>query len=158
MLAAYSGSGVTMSECHQLLWVQKAASSTGTPKLFSLPPTTESFVENMIEHTSKLQNGILHWIQSHHLLICRTGWKADGINKSLSAVPVPTGVLLAPDYIIRLIQCDCESVTACRSGKSYCTGQQIPCTIFCACSGGTFCFNKFTSKPPEDDDDNGDIV
>ena len=40
MLAAYSGSGVTMSECRQLLWVQKAARFTGTPKLSSLPPTT----------------------------------------------------------------------------------------------------------------------
>jgi len=25
------------------------------------------------------------------------GWEADGINKSLSAVPVPAGVVLAPD-------------------------------------------------------------
>jgi len=47
MVAAYGGSGVAMSECRQWLWVQKTARAMGSPKLCSLPPTTEAFVENM---------------------------------------------------------------------------------------------------------------
>ena len=47
MVAAYNGSGVTMSECCQWLWGQKTARSMGAPKLCSLLPTTEAFVENM---------------------------------------------------------------------------------------------------------------
>ena len=86
------------------------------------------------------------------------GWEADGINKSLSAVPVPAGVVLAPDYVLRLIRCGCESDTAYKSRKCRYADQQISCTRFCACTGGPFCFNKFTSKPPDDDDDDGDIV
>lgn len=76
----------------------------------------------------------------------------------LSAVPVPAGVFLAPDYVLWLIRCGCESHTTCKSGNCRYTGQQILCTIFCACTGGPFCFKKFTSKPPDNDDNDGDVV
>jgi len=159
MVTAYGGSGVAMSECGQWLWVQKTARSMGAPKLCSLPPTTEAFVENM----KRAYFQVVQWYaaldsDSPPLEPRDYGWEADGINKSLSAVPA--GVLLAPDYVHRLIRCGCESATACKSGNYRCTGQQIPCIIFCACTAGLFCFNKFTSrsKPPDDGDDDGDIV
>jgi len=46
MVAAYGGLGVTMSECRKRLWAQKTAKSSGAPKLCSLAPTTEAFMQN----------------------------------------------------------------------------------------------------------------
>jgi len=45
-IAAYNGSGMTMSECHKWLWAQKIARSYAAPKLASLQPTTEGFLQN----------------------------------------------------------------------------------------------------------------
>ena len=59
---------------------------------------------------------------------------------------------------VRLIRCNCESDIAYKSRKCRYADQQISCTRFCACTGGPFCFNKFNSKLPDDDDDDGDIV
>ena len=85
MVAAYSGSGVTMSECRQLLWVQKTASSIGATKLCSLSPTTEYFVENIKQAHFK----VAEWYSALDLepppLDPRDyDWETDGINKSLS--------------------------------------------------------------------------
>ena len=90
--------------------------------------------------------------------LCDYGWDADGLNNSLSTVPVRACVLLEPDNILWLIQCGCESDTACKSRNCRWIGQQIPCSIFCDCTDESFCFSKFTSKPPDDDEGNGDIV
>jgi len=43
MIAAYGVSGTTVSEW---LWAQKTARSYAAPKLASLPPTTERFLQN----------------------------------------------------------------------------------------------------------------
>ena len=46
MIAAYGGSGVTMSEYRQRMWAQKTAKSSSAPELCSLAPTTEAFRQN----------------------------------------------------------------------------------------------------------------
>jgi len=46
MNAAYGGLGMTMSKCHKWLWAQKTARSHAAPKLASLPPTTEGFLQS----------------------------------------------------------------------------------------------------------------
>ena len=46
MVAVYGGLGATMIECRQWLWAQKTAKSYNAPKLCSLPPTTEAFMQN----------------------------------------------------------------------------------------------------------------
>ena len=148
-----------MSECRQWLWVKKTAKSMGAPKLCSLPPTTEAFVENI----KRAHFQAAHWyaaLESNppSLNPCDYGWESDTRNKTLSAVPISADVLLAPDYVLRLIRCGCESANPCKSGNCRCTGQQISCSIFCACTGGLCCFNKFTSKPQGDDDDDDNIV
>jgi len=129
MVAAYGGSGVATSECRQWLWVHKTARSMAAPKLCSLPPTTKAFVENMKRAHFQVTQWYAALDSDPPPLDPRDyGWKADSINKSLSAVPA--GVFLAPDYVLRLIRCGCESATACKSGNCRCTGQQIPCSIY----------------------------
>lgn len=159
MAAAYNESGETMSECRLQQWAKKTSKSAGAPKLCSLPPTTEAFVENM----KRAHFQVAQWYAALEsdpppLAPLDYGWEADDVNRSLSAIPVPAGVSPAPDYVLWLIRCGCESDTACKTGNCRCTGRQLPCTIFCACTGGLSCCNKFTSKPPSDDDDEVDDV
>jgi len=51
---------------------------------------------------------------------------------------------MAPNCVLKLIRCGCDSEMPCRSRNSGCTGLHIPCTIFCACRAGLSCLNKLT--------------
>ena len=42
------------------------------------------------------------------------GWEADEINKSHSATTVAQGVCLAPDFLLKVIHCDCDSESSCK--------------------------------------------
>jgi len=123
IIAACRGLGTTMSECHKWLWAQKTTRSCAAPKLASLPPSTEGFLQNA-----------KHALESnpHSLNLLEYGWEADDVNKTLYPTTVAEGVCIAPDCILKLIRCGCdsESEMPCRSGNCGCTGRQIPCTIF----------------------------
>lgn len=87
-----------MSECRQWLWTQKISTSTGAPKLASLSPTTEAFVENM----KRAHFHVAQWYAALEsdpppLDPLNYGWEADDVNKSLYAMLVPAGVCPAPD-------------------------------------------------------------
>ena len=41
------------------------------------------------------------------------GWKADDVNKTLYPTAVAEGVCMAPDCILKLIRCGCDSETPC---------------------------------------------
>ena len=71
-------------------------------------------------------------------------WKADDVNKNLYPTTVAEGVCVAPDCVLKLIRCGCDSEMPCRSGNCGCTGHQIPRTIFCAYGAGLSCLNKLT--------------
>ena len=84
------------------------------------------------------------------------GWEADDINKSHSATTVAQGVCMAPDYMLKLIHCGCDSESSCKSRSCGSTGRQVPCTIVCACEAGPSCFNKFTTTQLTWEDEGGD--
>ena len=44
------------------------------------------------------------------------GWEADDVNKALSPIIGAEGVSMAPDYVLKLIRCGCESQSPCKSG------------------------------------------
>ena len=73
------------------------------------------------------------------------GWKADDINKLLSATTVAEGVCLAPDCVLKVIRCGCDSESSCKRGN-------CGCTLFCACGVGPSCLNKFHTTKPADGD------
>ena len=143
MVAAYGGLGVTMSECRKRLWAQKTAKSCGAPKLCSLPPTTEAFMQN-------LKRAHLQVAQWYAALESDPpphdprdyGWKADDINKLLSATTVAEGDCLAPDCVLNVIRCGCDSESSCKRGTCGCTCHQISCAIVCASGSGLSCLNK----------------
>ena len=139
MVAAYGGLGVTMSECRKRLWAQKTAKSSGAPKLCSLAPTTEAFMQN----TKRAHFQVAQWYAALDsdpppLDPRDYGLEADYINKSLSATTVAEGVCLKPDYVLKLIRCGCDSESSSKRGN-------------CGC------FNKFTTTKPTDEDEEGGV-
>ena len=118
MVAAYGGLGATMTECRQWLWAQKTAKSYNAPKLCSLPPTTEAFMQN----AKRAHFQVAQWYAAS-LDPRDYGWEADDTNKSLLPTTVAEGVALAPDDVLKLIRCGCTSESACKRGNCGCTGR-----------------------------------
>ena len=85
-------------------------------KVSTLPPTAESFVEN---------------VKRAHLQACiwknaldadppdlspeTYGWLRNEVSQTLVPVTVPKGVALAPDDVLKLIECGCENDDPCSS-------------------------------------------
>ena len=98
------------------------------PKIQSLPPTTEAFVENV--KRSHLQT----WIWKAAPVLdppvvdpVEYGYVRHEPSKSLLRTTVPY-VTLAPDEIMSLIKCNCDGTTACRNMRCSCI--ILPCTLY----------------------------
>ena len=76
------------------------------------------------------------------------GWKRDAINKK---VTLPAHMLAAPDSILQLIKCGCES-----SARCSCSRAMLPCIIFCGCECELSCSNEHTKTAVEDMPDDED--
>ena len=134
----------SMSSARLNVWAVKAGKGfLSAPKVCALPPTTESFTEN---------------VKRAHFQVCAWrsvrdadppslepeiwGWKRDENTKSLLPVTLPENVPLAPDAILKLIRCSCDSGSPCSSARCGCNSAKLPCTVFCTCHG-TDCYNTF---------------
>ena len=151
----------SMTECRQKQWATKTGNAkTAAPKLCSLPPTTEAFHQNAL----RAHFQVSHWlaaldIDPPELDPLEHGFVADHINKVLNPRPLAEGVKPAPDFILKLIKCNCASEQACKGGNCGCTSRLTPCTMFCACCGGVLCNNPFKKKHAvEEDSDSEDEV
>ena len=143
----------SMTHCRQLVWAQKTSKSSSAPKLCSLPPTTEGFLENVLR--AHLQ--VSQWRAALTGVVpvmnpVQYGWDPDHANKCLVPRNMSKGTSYAPAQILKLVRCGCGSERACHGGNCGCMGRQLPCTIFCSC-GATVdaCHNPFNVR-----DDNGD--
>jgi len=64
---------------------------------------------------------------------------------------------VAPDCILKLTHCGCDSEMPCKSRNCGCTSCQIPCTIFCAYGAGLSCLYKLTiAKGIDDNEEDAD--
>ena len=134
-----------MTTARKKVWCKKVAKSSCAPKLNSLPPTTQSFNEN---------------VKRAHLQACiwknadkpdppkidptKCGWEKNESDKTLEPIMVPKDTLMAPEDILKLLKCFCQSETACRSRRCKCYGAGLPCTIFCVCGAELACCNPQT--------------
>ena len=71
-------------------------------------------------------------------------WEEESPGGTLVPITLQPAVALAPDYLLRLIKCGCNSDTPCKTLRCTCYKSNIGCTIFCACSPGGMCFNSHT--------------
>ena len=124
----------TMSETRLKVWLSKTGKGSSTPKLCTLPPTTEAFKENVKRaHHQALVWQSLEAQNPPELDSTEYGWVKDDQNKPLQPVTLPDEVELAPEMVLRLIKCGCHSTTPCSSRACSCNSANMKCTIFCAC-------------------------
>ena len=134
------------------MWKLKTGKSgASSPKLCSLPPTNEAFMENV--RRCHLQVAI--WKSAlidspPQIEPCQYGWELDqqGV---LIPCTVSAGTNLAPPIILKLIRCNCKT-SSCQTASCSCS--RIGCTIFCLCGGGESCRNPLTNVYYQSDDKN----
>ena len=101
----------TMTTIRQKMWKNKVGkSSKSVQKLSSLPPTTESSTENV--KRAHLQACVWkHALDPHppELLPENYGWLRNETSETLTPVTVPECIALAPEDVLKLIKCHCES-------------------------------------------------
>ena len=127
---------------------------TTTPKLASLPPTTEVFNLNVLR--AHYQACIWNHCMSStppDLNPCDFGWKKDNVNECLKVQMYPEGVSPLPIAVLKRFSCNCSSNKPCV--RCSCTTSNISCSKFCACYQGE-CFNKLTIREDNDDDESSD--
>ena len=124
----------TMSETRLKVWLSKPGKGSSTPKLYTLPPTTEAFKENVKRaHHQALVWQSLEAQNPPELNSTEYGWVKDDQNKSLQPVTLPDEVELVPEMVLRLIKCGYHSTTPCSSRACSCNSANMKCTRFCAC-------------------------
>lgn len=147
----------TMSDFRYKIWAAKFGNAASSiPKIQSLPPTSEAFIENV--KRAHLQTCI--WkaalaLDPPAVDPTEHGYTRHEPSKSLLPTTVPDGVSLAPDEIMALIKCNCDDTAPCRNMRCGCSRSKLPCTLFCKCNGGIECHNELTktvSVPSEDAD------
>ena len=124
----------TMSEIRLKAWLSKTGKGSSTPKLYTLPPKTEAFKENVKRaHNQALVWQSLEAQNPPELDSTEYGWVNDDQNKSLQPVTLPDEVELVLEMVLHLIKCGCHSTTPCSSSACSCNYANMKCTIFCAC-------------------------
>ena len=122
-----------MTECRVKTWRSKTGmSGASSVKLCSIPPTTETFTENM--HRCHLQVAI--WKAAFlgsppEIDSTKYGWELDHLG-ILVPRTMPSGTLFAPPDILQLTDCNCKA-SGCRT--TACSCAKIGCMIFCLCEG-----------------------
>ena len=122
MLACYGQQRChSMMEARQQMWFSKVSrSKASTPKLCSLPPTSEVFEQNVAR--THLQVAIwLHAFDPNRPVLDPTsyGWSQEG-STALSPTTVPPDTSLAPTGLLKLIKCSCRSEMPCSTNKCSC--------------------------------------
>lgn len=141
------GAETTMSDMRYKIWASKFGNTTtSTPKIQSLPPSTEAFTENVKRaHLQTLIWKAAVLLDPPSIDPVEFGYVRHEPSKSLVPVTVPAGVPLAPDEILSLIKCNCQGDKRCGTQRCSCSRQKLPCTLFCGCNAGNECFNELTA-------------
>ena len=121
----------TLSEARLNAWNKKVAQRrAAAPPLPNLPPTDEGFLQNLL----RAQLQVLIWrkaLDAHPPAVDITeyGWSrsAEG---SISPVPLPEGVRVVPEELLKIIHCSCRATQPCRSEKCSCKKSALVCSSF----------------------------
>ena len=121
----------SMTECRQLVWAQKTSKSLSAPKLCSLPPTSEAFKENLLRaHLQVVQWQAALTGESPAMDPMGFGWEADQQNKSLIPRNMSSGTPYAPEHVLKIVRCGCQSERSCRGGNCGCMGRRYHARLF----------------------------
>lgn len=124
----------SMSETRLQVWATKLGRGSLSSKLCCLPPTSEAFAENVKRaHYQAIGWRSLEDNNPPDIDPTEFGWRKDEKTKSLHPVPLPDNTELAPELILRLIRCGCQSATPCSTRMCSCKSANMNCTLFCNC-------------------------
>lgn len=149
----------TLNEARAKVWKTRIGKGCSRmPKLCSLPPTDAAFQENL--KRAHLQTFL--WKNALKLVPQKLdplefGWKKDG--DMLCPTTVPSGYKLVPDYIQKIISCNCSSDTPCESVRCGCNKAGMTCSVFCTCQqqdAVSVCHNTVNTVSHESDDETSD--
>ena len=142
-----------INEARKSIWASKLGRKKATaPKLCILPPTIESFTQNV----ARAQLQIALWstalnAEPPHADVTCYGWLlSDGM---LQPKMLETGHSLVPDNLMNLMKCTCKSEFPCRTHRCSCKRSGLACTLFCACVCGQSCQNENNHHHNESDDE-----
>ena len=138
-----TGDVTDMSATRYPAWRSKTKSKVKSFKLEDLPPTTESFQQNVLR--AELQAAI--WrasLQYEPTPLDPTafGWRKDEDNKILLPVFSTSDISQLPSKLEKLMACNCAGDSPCSKGQCGCRQSNRPCSIFCRCYGKT-CHSPF---------------
>lgn len=145
------------TEARLRVWASKMGKCSQMPKLCSLPPTDESFQENV--KRAQLQTCVWKCALEHNppaMDPSEYGYFKDVDSKCLLPTTIPDNVALAPAEIMKLIKCSCESNLPCRGNRCGCTNAKLACTMFCSCHS-IGCCNDLTHTAQVVDDEDDDL-
>jgi hypothetical protein len=136
MAACYGHENTTgsMSDTRVYVWGMKLGKSV-TSKLCCLPPTSESFIENVkrAHYQAFIWRSLLEETDQSVLEPTGFGWKKNLQKRALLPVMLPDKVEVAPSFILKLIKCGCQSTIPCNTRMCNCKSANMYCTIFCSC-------------------------
>ena len=123
----------TMSDMRYKIWSSKFGNTaTSTPKIQTLPPSSEAFKENVKRaHVQTLIWKSALLLNPPHIDPLEFGYARHEPSKSLVPVTLPAGVPIAPEDVLSLIKCSCKADQRCRTQRCSCNRQKLPCTLFC---------------------------
>ena len=84
------------------------------------------------------------------------GFIRDTSTKSLLPRSLPEDIPLAPENILKLIRCSCETDTPCKTMRCRCASAKLPCTVFCNCYADD-CYNQLTKSKGDDENTSDEI-
>uniref|UniRef100_A0A1Y1MNM3 Tesmin/TSO1-like CXC domain-containing protein n=1 Tax=Photinus pyralis TaxID=7054 RepID=A0A1Y1MNM3_PHOPY len=124
-----------MTAARLSVWAKKVGhAQLKAPSFASLPPTTESFCENV--KRAHLQ--MYFWMSAQNLVlpkidVTQYGREKDDENKILNPISVPKNTKLAPDFILELAKCSCKANDPCSSNRCGCLSNGVSCSLMCKC-------------------------
>ena len=142
------GPGENMSDIRYRQWISKMSrkSAVSVPKLKTLPPTTEAFIENV--KRAHIQACIWRSAltgEAPAMDPLENGWELDESYGGLIPVTLPPKSEIAPTAVMKLIQCGCSSKLSCSTDRCGCMASQMSCSDFCHCRGEReTCQNRWT--------------
>ena len=155
-----------MSSIRYHLWNKKTKSSkiSTAPKLCSLPPTHEVFVENLKRGVSQCilwENSLLQ--DPPNIDFCEYGYYKDTLNRVLRPVMFPDGCNAVPPEVLKMFHCNCAADEPCSTNRCSCSANKLPCSVFCGCYEKC-CHNTLNMKdvddeePEESEDEDSDDI
>ena len=151
----------TMSEVRYSMWRHRTARGKSRRfKLATLPPSSKAFSL----HVKRAHYQACLWKAALQpdppaLAYSDFGWRPDHDSQILLPVPLPPDTMAAPERVLNLLCCSCQSSTdVCSTRRCLCRKNDIACSTFCKCNinSSLNCSNPLNKALQDAEDESGD--